>query len=180
MVREIKRLYPETVTGEIKGLLSLIPERESEHPVEALEAANSLLPVAVEEELCVTPALGAHPRPSRPGTERLKVIEFTIVDEPLCSVRTHERLVTRGAQIHDRESPVGETNSAAISSMFEKACVIGTARGEALSRSKEHAPLNERARTDIAKDATHPCCLCASSPRPEAGGADVDLQRRRR
>ena len=100
-----ERLLAGPVTRQKQRPLARIPEREREHPVERLDRLVPALLVEVQDCLGVT--LAAEPVPRLELLPQLaEVVDLPVEDEPQRAVLVRQRLVSRLAEVDDRQTAV--------------------------------------------------------------------------
>ena len=76
----------------------------------------------------------------------------------LLLVWAHEGLMPRGAEVHDREAPMGEADRTARAAILKEPCVIRATGGERITGALKLRAREERLRADISDEATHTRC----------------------
>ena len=85
-----------------------IEDGEREHAGEARQHAGAPLPVGLEQHLRVARGTERGPERLELATQLEVVVDLAVVRDPAATVGARHRLVSRGAQVDDREPPVTE------------------------------------------------------------------------
>src|SRR6185437_8523110 len=161
--RPVQRLDAEAVARQEEPPLAAVPDREREHPLEALDAALALLLVEVEDGLGVGAAAVAVAALLELRAQRRVVVDLAVVDEPDALVLVRHRL-RAARQVDDREPPVAEANRA----VEPQPLAVGAAMAQRLAHALHAGAVHALARVqpDDAGDSTH-----AGSTRISAGSS---------
>jgi hypothetical protein len=153
--REVQRLDAEAVASEDEPPARGIPDREGEHPLEALDACRALLLVEVDDRLGVGvgPVAMALRLELRP--ERRVVVDLAVVGDPDAVVLARHRLVAGRREVDDRQAPVREGD--AVRAERDLARIVGAAVADCLRHPPDRArvggePVRE---AQGARDAAH-------------------------
>ena len=94
----------DTVAGEEEALVRVVPERDREHPADALEEALAVLLVEVRDDLDVPDAAERVPLRLELGTQLAVVVELAVDDRYHVAALVRDRLVA-SLEVDDREPP---------------------------------------------------------------------------
>ena len=107
---EEQRLDAEPVARDQERAAPRIPQREREHPTQALEAADAELLVEMDDDLDVAAAREDVALALELGAQRLEVVDLTVAHHPHRAVFVGDRLVA-GGEVDDRQTAHAETYS---------------------------------------------------------------------
>ena len=101
-----QRLLSHAIPGKEEGLPLPVPDRDREHPPQALDARRAFLLEKVQDDLGV--GAGPEPVPSRlqPGPQILEVVDFPVEDDPEGFVLVGHRLVPLEGKVDDAQPRV--------------------------------------------------------------------------
>ncbi len=147
----VKRLDPVPVARAKQRLLLAIPHRVGEHSIEAGDARRSVLLVAVDNRLGVTPRAVAVSGPLEIGAEAGVVEDLPVIDDPKGIGLVRHRLMS-GGQIDDAQAAVSEIGVVVV-------VVPGIVRSPVLDRVRHAAQhrqrIGPRPGADEPRDSTH-------------------------
>ncbi len=103
-------LDPQPVTREHQTPARLVPEREREHPAQALHAIDAQVLVQVDDRLDVRPGAEAVPRASQLVAQLDVVVDLAIADDDHRSVLARDRLIAC-LEVDDRQAADAEPDS---------------------------------------------------------------------
>ena len=109
--RVVQRLDAEPIAGEEELAPARVPDREGEHPVQALDARGALLLVEVDDRLGVGRGPEAVPARLEPGAQLAVVVDLAVVGDPDRPVLVGHRLMAGGREVDDREPPMAERDA---------------------------------------------------------------------
>src|SRR5207302_11261533 len=107
----VERLDPEAVARAEEPAPRFVPERERPHAVEALHAAFAPLAVGGEDDLGVSRAAEAVALRFELAPQLSVVVDLAVVNQLERAVLARERLVSRLAQVDDREPAKAERDT---------------------------------------------------------------------
>src|SRR5436189_3295411 len=108
LVMVVKRFDPEPITGEMELLLSAVPDRHREHPIELAECARAPLLESLERQFGVRTGPERNALRFEAAFEFGEVVDFAVVDDGESSVIRSHRLMALGRKIDDAETRVPE------------------------------------------------------------------------
>src|SRR5712691_8525844 len=150
--RIVQRLLTKPIPSEEQAVIALIPEREGEHALQAVEALRSLFRVGIEDHFKVGPC-GEHvPTRTEVFTQIVSVINFAVGDQMKALVSAGERLLA-GNQINDAQTPSSKPNR----TISPEATFVWSSVGKGLPHRFKHCPGSRRLLTEAetTSDATH-------------------------
>ena len=103
-----ERLDPEAVAREEQRAPPSVPDREGEHPPQAVEAAHPVSFVEAQQDLGVGARAKAGAGPEELLPELHEVVDLAVEHDPYRAVVVPHRLVAGGREVDDAESPVPE------------------------------------------------------------------------
>src|SRR5918912_1396977 len=107
--RVIQRLDADVVAHERELPLTLIPDGESEHPVETRQALHAPFDEGREQHLRIRVRVKAVLLGLKLPAQLAIVIDFSIEDERKATITGEHRLVSRLARVYDRQPSVAQT-----------------------------------------------------------------------
>lgn len=149
---DVEGLDAKRVAGEHDAPLARVPDREGEHPVEAVDHGGAEVFVEVDEHLGVgVRAEGV--APFEFAAERAEVVDLAVEGDPDGPVLVGHGLVPGGRQVEDGEPPVREADGA----VDVHARVVGAAVPDGVGHRAEEVGggVTAGVTEDEAGDATH-------------------------
>src|SRR5437867_610734 len=118
VIKIVERLDPEPITRDEEAPQAAIPDGESEHPTQMLQAVAAVLFIQMNNRFSI--ALGAITVAPRLElrAQFAVIVDFAVIDDPQALVLVADRLVT-SADIDNAEAPHGQSNVA-----FDKEAVV--------------------------------------------------------
>ena len=169
----VQRLDPVTVAGKKQLAAFAVPDREREHPVEALDTGRTPRGVCGEHDLGVGVGDEAAALPSQLLAELAVVVELAVVGDDVVTGGVHHRLVALRAGIDDRQAAVGEPHR----SVGELPFAVGAPVGDHVAHAPQQREGNRCAgtvqRTGDAAHARGPTPWPAPSRPPSPGRAQT-------
>ncbi len=110
--RVVERLHAEPIAHEQQPAVRLVPQREREHPAEAIHRAVAPLLVCVDDHFGVRLRAEAVAEPLELQPEVREVVDLAVEDDPDRPVLVGERLIAR-SKIDDAQPPVSEADPVA-------------------------------------------------------------------
>ena len=106
----VQRLDPIAVAGEEERTRITVPNREGEHPVQAMDARRPPLLIRLQHDFGIGAGVELVPLGLEVHSQAREVVDLAIEDDDATAVRVRHRLVTRGREINDGEPAVPETD----------------------------------------------------------------------
>jgi hypothetical protein len=134
----VERLDAEAVAGEHEPAPRVVPQRDREHPAQALGEAHAVLLVQMHQHLCVG-VRGAEGVAGRLelGAERGVVVDLAVLDHDDAAVLVGDRLVA-ALEVDDRQPPRGQPRAA--DEHLPRA--VGAAVRERVAHRPQHARID--------------------------------------
>src|SRR5437870_6700541 len=81
LLRVVQRLDAQTIAGQQPSLLAIVPNREGEHAIEALQASRSHFLIEVKDDLGVGLRAEDVSFGFETGAQFLEIVDFTVEDD---------------------------------------------------------------------------------------------------
>jgi hypothetical protein len=167
-----ERLDPETVAREEQGPFPVVPDRECEHPVQAVDEVGPELLPQVHEDFGVGTGSELVSARDEPLAQLGVVVDLSVEDDVNRAVLVPLRLRT-GVEVDDPQAPERETDAVPQQESF----LVGTAMLDPERHALEHfpfgnAPVPARDSGNSAQTRTPPVCWDVG---PRSGRADPSL-----
>src|SRR5205823_5297636 len=131
----VERLYAVRVAGEKKRALAFVPDREGEHPAQALEHRAPVAGVEMQKRFRIGRRAEARALGLELGAQLRIIVNLAVEHDVDAAVLARHRL--RGAlrEIEDRKPPMAEPAAAVVRP--GDAFGVGTARAHVVARGKK-------------------------------------------
>src|SRR5207244_3613547 len=137
--RVVEWLFPHPVASEKELLAGAVPEREREHPVQALEQALARLLPRMRDDLRVGPRGETVAARAEGGAMLVAIVDLPVQDDGRGAVLGADRLIAR-FEIDDTQSRHAE-RSASVDVISDR---VGAAMSERRDHALQDAPIRTR------------------------------------
>ena len=156
---EVERLDAHRIASNEEAPTPSIPDCEGEHPAKFTQAFFAPLPISLEDHFGVGVTAEVQPLALQLGANFAKVVDLSVVDDPVAGCRIVHGLMPLRRQIQDCKAAIPQADfDGFLRGIVQNdgAAVVRSTVGEGLRRALQQFSGHARIKANDAEDSAHP------------------------